>query len=79
MLAARHAMWRAMAGRERRPQHEVVEVFVEGDEGARGEHQGQEAHAAEGDVGDQHDAGEADVVAAQALRGSGAGFRRRCG
>jgi hypothetical protein len=47
------------------PQHEVVQVFVEGKEPARGEDEGQEAHAAEGYVGDQHDAGEADGVAAQ--------------
>ena len=52
-------------GEGRRPQHEVVEVFVEGDKGARREHQCQEAHAAEGNIGDQHHAGEADLVAAE--------------
>ena len=52
-------------GNRPRPQHEVIEVFVEGEEAARGEDQRQQSHAAEWDVGDQHDAGQADGLAAQ--------------
>ena len=57
----------------------MVEVFVEGDEGAGGEDEGQEAHAAEGDVGDQHDAGEADVVAAQLFAAAAQVLGEDCG
>ena len=54
-------------GKGRRPEHEVVEVFVESKETARRQYECQQAHAAERDVGDQHDAGEADGVAVHGL------------
>jgi hypothetical protein len=47
------------------PEHEVVEVFVEGEERARRQDERQQAHPAEGNVGDQHDAGQSDGVATQ--------------
>ena len=43
----------------------MVEVFVEGEESPRPQDEREQAHAAEGDVGDQHDAGQPDAVAAQ--------------
>ena len=48
-----------------RPEHEVVEVFVESEEAPGRENQRQQAHAAERHVGDKHHTGEADLITAQ--------------
>ena len=57
----------------------MIQVFVEGEEAARGEHERQQAHAAEGNVGDQHHGGEADVVAAQRFAAAAQVLGEGCG
>ena len=51
-----------------RPQHEIVQVLIEGQEPERRQQQGHQAHAAERHAGNQHHPGQPDPVA----RGLGA-------